>query len=103
MSTWERCTSKNPSNLSWKNTKAIISQKMLNGTLAEIASCGFSKRAEGEKGADIVNDKAKGHNIEIHELSFISSHTKVSLLGRRSRALTLALCSHTRQKCCSRF
>lgn len=27
-----------------------------------------------------MNDEVKGHNIEIHELSFISSHRKVSLL-----------------------
>lgn len=76
-------TPKDTSNPSWKNTRAIISQKMLNGTSAEIASCSDDAKAteqKGEKGADIVNDKVRGQKIEIHESSFISSHTKVSLL-----------------------
>lgn len=47
-------TPKDTSDPSWKNTKAVIFQKMLNGTSAEIVSCSHDARAteqKGEKGA----------------------------------------------------
>lgn len=58
-------TPKDTSDPSWKNTTGIVSQEMLGGTSTEVVFCSHDAKAaehKGEKGADIMNDKARGKN-----------------------------------------
>lgn len=56
---------KDTSDPSWTNTTGITSQETLSGTSAEIVFCSHDAKAaeqKGEKGANIMNDKARGNN-----------------------------------------